>query len=93
MPAEFSDQEPSGASKETRRQELVRELRERLAPACREWPSELFESMLEGLADITLKYERTSATSIYDRRNTDRLVEDLKDAFGRSEEARGREPS
>lgn len=92
MPAEFSDQNPSGASKETRRQELVRELRERLSPACREWPAELFESMVEGLADITLKYER-AATSIYDRRTTDRLVEDLKDALDRSEEARDREPS
>lgn len=93
MPAEFSDQKPSGAREETRRDELVRELRDRLGPACREWPSDLFESMVQGLADITLKYERTSATSIYDRRNTDRLVEDLKDALGRSEEARGREPS
>lgn len=93
MPAEFSDQNPSGASKETRRQELIRELRERLGPACREWPAELFDSMVEGLADITLKYERSSATSFYDRRTTDRLVEDLRDALDRSEEARDRKPS
>lgn len=93
MPAEFSDQNPSGASKQTRRQELVRELRERLGPACREWPSDLFASMVEGLADITLKYEHGSAPNIYARRTTDRLVEDLRDALDRSEEARDRAPS
>ena len=92
MPAELSDRDQGGASKETRRQELIRELRERLGPACREWPADLFDSMVEGLADITLKYERAT-TSVYDRRTTDRLVEDLKDALGRSEEARDREPS
>lgn len=92
MPAEFADQNESGARSETRRAELIRELRERLAPACRDWPAELFASMVEGLADITLKYERSSATSVYDRRTTDRLVEDLRDALSRSEQARDREP-
>ena len=44
--------------------------------------------MVDKLADITLRYDGLSSVSTYDRRTTDRLVADLKDALSRSENGR-----
>ena len=67
---------------------VVRDLRTRLGPTCRDWPPELFTSMVEGLAEITLRYEGQSSTSTYDRRTTDRLVAELKEVLTRSSQKR-----
>jgi hypothetical protein len=77
---------------ETRRAALLRDLKTRLRPVCADWPEELFNSMVEGLADVTMKFEGTASPSTYDRRTTDRLVADLRDALGRSEDARAERP-
>ena len=83
----------SGERPGTRRAALIRGLEERLRPVCRDWPPELFSSMVEGLADSTLKYDHAPGTSVHERRTTDRLVADLKDALARSELARDKELS
>ena len=75
----------------TRRDALIHELQARLGPACADWPPELFRSMVEGLADITLRYDGHASQSTYDRRTTDRLVAELKDALGRREQSREQE--
>ena len=86
-----NDDRPPTVDPATRRAAIVHDLRSRLGPACSEWPAELFTSMIEGLADITLRYEGHASASTYDRRTTDRLVADLKEALGRNEEGRHRE--
>lgn len=68
----------------TRRAALIYELAIRLRPACADWPEELFSSMVENLADITLKYEGRTSVSGYDRRSTERLIEDLRAAVARN---------
>ena len=73
------------ADAETRRAALVYNLRTRLAPVCCDWPGDLFERMVERLADITLKYEGCTSVSTYDRRSADRLLADLKEAVARHE--------
>jgi hypothetical protein len=60
----------------------------RLRPVCEHWPNELFDEMVIGLAQITVKYEGTVTAGTYDRRTTDRLVADLKAALERNEIAR-----
>jgi hypothetical protein len=70
---------------------LRAEIAARLKPVCEQWPDELFDNMVEGLARITLKYDVSSPTSAVDRRATDRMIEDMKDAVERSEKARGKE--
>jgi hypothetical protein len=69
---------------------LRAEIAARLKPVCEQWPDELFENMVEGLARITLKYDLSSPTSVVDRRATDRMIEDMKDAVERSEKSRGK---
>lgn len=86
-----NEHDPTTVDATTRRAAIVRDLELRLGPACSEWPKELFTSMIEGLADITLRYEGQSSASSYDRRTTDRLVADLKAALTRNEEGRDRE--
>jgi hypothetical protein len=71
------------------RDAIARDIRRRLEPLCADWPPDLFESMVARLADITLKYRGISSSEAYDRRSTDRLVRDLKDALERSRELRG----
>lgn len=71
-----------------RRAAIVNDMRARLATACQGWPDDLFDSMIEGLADITLRYEGKVSSGKYDRRTTDRLVADLREALARSEEMR-----
>lgn len=80
--------EPSKVDPETRRAALVRELKARLHPVCADWPDDLFDSMIQGLADVTIKFEGSASPSTYDRRSTDRLVTDLREALQRSEDAR-----
>ncbi|MGH7638010.1 MAG: hypothetical protein ACREOK_10205 [Gemmatimonadaceae bacterium] len=77
----------------TRRLALIRELTIRLRPTCADWPDELFTAMVERLADITIKYSGHASISTYDRRSSDRLIADLKDALARSEATRDRPDS
>lgn len=60
------------------------ELRERLGPTCAQWPPQLFDEMLDELAKVTLKFDGIASVSIYDRRSTDRLVDELKSALDKS---------
>lgn len=76
-----------------RRRALIRELTTRLRPTCADWPDELFIAMVERLADITIKYSGHASVSTYDRRSSDRLIQDLKDALARSEATRERPDS
>jgi hypothetical protein len=73
-----------------RRARLIEELRSRLRPACNGWPEELFTAMIENLADITLRYDVRTSVTTYDRRSTDRLIEDLKSAVERNRVSRDR---
>ena len=68
----------------------MHDLRKRLSPVCSDWPPELFASMIERLADVTLRYDGIASVSTYDRRSTDRLLADLKEALARNEEERHR---
>lgn len=63
------------------------ELAARLRPVCAQWPQELFDEMVERLAEITLKYDRSFGAT-YDRRSTERLIADLKEALNRSRSIR-----
>jgi hypothetical protein len=65
------------------RQALIEALTQRLRPLCADWPDELFTPMIERIAEISLKYDR-GAGSAYDRRSSERLLRDLKDALERS---------
>jgi hypothetical protein len=73
-----------------RHAEIMQELAARLRPVCGDWPDELFTSMIQQLAAITLKYEDPKSVSAYDRRTTDRLVADLRNALRKSEDSRDR---
>jgi|GraSoiStandDraft_4_1057263.scaffolds.fasta_scaffold05427_8 hypothetical protein len=64
-------------------------IRQRLAPVCTDWPADLFESVVNRLADITMKYQGLSSSNVYDRRSTDRLIDDLREALDRSKGLRG----
>lgn len=81
----MADERPKTDS-QTRRAVLVLDLNRRLRPVCTEWPDDLFNRMIESLATVTLKFEGTASPSTYDRRTTDRLLDDLKDALKRSAE-------
>jgi len=61
----------------------------RLLPVCTDWPREMFDTMVDRLAQVTLKYERLGSSNPYDRRGTDRFIDDLKAALARSESIRG----
>ena len=65
---------------------MVADLTRRLRPVCENWPDTLFTEMVERLADITVKYDIAGPT--YDRRTTERLMEDLKSALAQSESVR-----
>ena len=71
--------------REERLRALRREIAARLRHVCTDWPRDLFDSMVDRLATVTLKYEHGSGLLQYDRRSTDRLLEDLKAALARSE--------
>ena len=72
------------ADPETRLRLKKAELRERLGATCAHWPTQLFDEMLDELARITLKFDGTASVSIYDRRSTDRVLDDLKSALDKS---------
>jgi hypothetical protein len=74
------------------RRMLVAELSRRLRPVCMEFSQKDFDEMIEQLADITLKYDRSGGL-MYDRRNTDRLIADLRDALERNKAAREGTPT
>ena len=68
--------------------ELRSEIAARLTAVCRDWPAEMFEEMVRGLAALTLKYEHAAAPGAYDRRTTDRLIEEMKALATRNAEVR-----
>lgn len=84
----MAEEQELTADAATRRAALVHELTVRLRPTCVDWPENLFTEMVERLADITMKYSGHASVSTYDRRSSDRLVEDLKAAIARNEAAR-----
>lgn len=65
---------------------MVADLTRRLRPVCENWPDAVFTEMVERLADITVKYDIAGPT--YDRRTTERLMDDLKATLAQSESAR-----
>jgi hypothetical protein len=67
---------------------IVEDLQKRLRPVCAQWPDDLFDTMIQRLADITLRYEERQSEASYDRRSTEHLVDDLKAALERSEQTR-----
>jgi len=71
------------------------DLETRLRRVCAGWPASEFEAMLDRLAEVTLRYERIAADELsaqlpplYDRRSTDRILADLREALDRNEAAR-----
>jgi hypothetical protein len=74
--------------RQQRLDELQSQIAARLEPVCKEWPTEMFEEMVRGLAALTVKYERHSDAPTYDRRTTDRLLDDMKTLIERSVELR-----
>lgn len=66
---------------------VKRQIATRLAPVCVGWPRDLFDSMVDRLAAITIKYDHGGVLPGYDRRSSDRLIADLKAALERSEES------
>ena len=83
-----TDETRPATDRETRRAALLQDLRARLAAVCEGWPPEQFNAMLEGLADITERYDRRQSMTTYDRRTTDRMVADMKELIDRSISAR-----
>jgi hypothetical protein len=57
----------------------------RLRRVCGNWPDDLFNEMVQRLADITVRYDGVTTPSTYDRRTTDRLVAELREALERSQ--------
>ena len=82
----MSDPQPDRRQLDALREEIAK----RLKPVCDQWPKELFDGMVDGLASITLKYDHADPSSVVDRRATDRMIDDMKDALHRSEKARDR---
>ena len=66
------------------RDAIVADLTRRLRPVCADWSEEEFNAMIEHLADITWKYQTRLSVETYDRRSTDRLLEELKSALQES---------
>jgi hypothetical protein len=73
-----------------RLEQLVATISARLRPLCAEWPEDAFTEMVRGLAAITLRYEGKGTGVIYDRRTTDRLLEEMKNALDKSVSTRRR---
>jgi hypothetical protein len=67
---------------------LRAEIAQRLKPVCEQWPRELFDGMVDGLAKITLKYDHADPTAVVDRRTADRIIDDMKHALERSAQTR-----
>lgn len=84
MPARVSSCVPWMTDPDGRLRLKKDELRERLAAVCADWPPELFEEMLDELARITLRFDVEPLAPLYDRRSTDRLIDDLRATLDRS---------
>jgi hypothetical protein len=69
------------STNDPRRAAIVHDLEIRLRPICDYWPDDLFRSMVDGLADVTLKYEGVASPSIFDYRAY-RLVDDARASLG-----------
>jgi hypothetical protein len=69
---------------------IAGEIAARLRRVCEHWPEEIFDEVVNHLAEITIKYDRRLASDspVYDRRSTDLLVAELKAALARSRSAR-----
>ena len=72
------------------RDAIVADLTKRLRAVCVDWSEQEFSEMIEHLTDITWKYQTRLSVETYDRRSTDRLVEDLKSALEESRAKRSR---
>lgn len=83
----MSELPPLPSDTSTRRKLLIAELTARLRSTCADWPDDVFTAMVERLADITMRYDG-HRTGIYDRRATDRLIDDLKAALVRNRSRR-----
>jgi hypothetical protein len=68
--------------------EIRKQIADRLEPFCAGWPRERFDLLVDSVAGITLKYDVADPRLSYDRRTTDRLIDDLKELTRRVEESR-----
>lgn len=64
---------------------IIADLNRRLRPLCADWPEEEFRAMIDQFADITLKYQGLLGFDTYDRRSSERLLEEMKTTLARSE--------
>lgn len=64
----------------------------RLRPLCTDWPEDVFNEMVRRLAEITLKYESTATTGIYDRRASDSLRGELRTMLDATDETTKEKP-
>jgi hypothetical protein len=71
--------------------ELVATMSARLRPLCADWPERVFHEMVTRLARITIRYEGSVTTGVYDRRRTERLVEEMRAMIEKSEAERQRD--
>src|SRR5689334_9625186 len=65
--------------------EMREEIATRLRPVCEDWPEERFSGLVERIAAITFKYDLGALSFLYDRRATDRLMDELNAITKRSE--------
>ena len=65
--------------------QIIADLNRRLRPLCADWPQDEFDAMVDQFADITLKYQGLLGIQGYDRRSSERLLEEMKTSLARSE--------
>src|ERR1051325_11325738 len=65
--------------------EMREEIATRLRPVCEDWPADRFSDLVERIAAITFIYDLGALSFLYDRRATDRLLEELSAVTKRSE--------
>jgi hypothetical protein len=65
--------------------QIIADLNRRLRPLCADWPQEEFDAMVAQFADITIKYQGLLGIQGYDRRSSERLLEEMKTSLARSE--------
>ena len=69
----------------TRLTEIRNAIAVRLRSVCADWPDDVFNAMVENLAAITLKYESLGSGNAYNRRSTERLLNDVRDSLDRGD--------
>jgi hypothetical protein len=67
---------------------LENDIRARLRPVCQDWPPETFDEVVRNLVELTVKYEGHVSSGGYDRRSTERVLDDLRQYLERSKAAR-----